>query len=1174
MIKRHFTEEELRRASEDPQALRDLIEASGGYALQKMKKAGLAPPLSALMESPQAESVMFILDNHELTREQQKKLAPFFAQELASARLGGGALSEAEIDEALRSGGSISPKAALTPRQMSQFAEQIKLRYDQDEMSTERLMRASITRLSPEEAQKLGPEILVDHLDIWAQISGAFESESARLMYKSLALKAAEGTRFPPRWSDFSRWAFKAEDKAFLLEILSSRDNYRDLNYEEIEKNPSAAALLGPWEFVQRVSPWSVKHLSMEQTLEKKSEIQELWLQRLLKESYPRLAGLASRVAASLEQFEEILDADLMTKIHDAGVRLDIERLGDADEERKREHLLWGAVAKAALAAPERADELLSARDLGLAISCLTEGNSLSSPRPQDAPLALALARDLIPARLKSSSKELVETLGSRLDSFKRAGVFEGLAEALLKEPTPNGLFLALGVWKAEGSSRARRFGGVSSASRVLARALMRRVDAESANAMAAYFGAPFKAGVNARPSSSFEGDFLKADYARLGELDRGVLSLLSKVEPRFCQKALDSGAEPPEELLSLVLRSGALPGRLEALREWAQRFPEAFEKAPGFMAELSRHPDGPSVWPMDSAEREAQALAQAEAKIRERSCAKEARALIAAQIERERGGPPNEDDPYFEDDEDEGPANDEPSDRLKGLLASQEELSDKESDLKTEIQELLSSLSFEAMSNALDSALREDDYEFFAGLSLGAVRELKDGDRFSARARGLEASRFAELLESDASFARLITGSVNYNGEDDLRLDFGSKEKNQRVCEALFAHFPKDPIQAFAVFEPAAARAFSNELAARRFPQRALFDYRLAPERAPGGFDSRRALTERVYTDEEVISMWDAVEAKGGFFQEMDRNARAGEFFAANYKGDRERFRGFLKKASSRPRLYCLMCSGELLRHFGEADARAVADAGGAKISQDEAKTLIVEREFDFGVVMAGFADIAEEMSRRRGEERFNATLARSALDAVVWATYWDERGATGDIYKSHLSEEKSVALMRLICEKAPAIAYSTHALGTLGFAAEAFERRAGEFLGERALDDFLLPDVSNSPGGLNFSHQREEFATRYLKGLARWLIDEARHEDVEYLNWAIQHAEFKESELSYNHNSMAKGRWQSDAPLDLLRQSEDEGLKKLLSVAFERLEIKEILGETAAVRRRAMRM
>lgn len=1169
-LRRRFSEEELRAAQDDAAALRELIGASRGYALQKMKKAGMAPSLEALMEDPHPDSVMFILDNHELTREQQKKLAPFFSMSLASARLGSGAQTEAELDEALAHGGVVNPKALLSARQINQFADQIRRRYDEDEYGTLRWMKASLRALSLEEVEGLNPEILKAHLDIWAGKPGAFDRPGARSRYKELLLESVKGTRFKPRWSDFERWPFEPEDKPFLLGLLRDGDSYHGLGYADVQKNPSAAALVGPWEFVEKCNRWSVAHLSMEETARRKSQIQALWEENTLSSGHPQLTRAASKAAASLEQMELLVDEGMVWRLARGGAWMDPDRLGDSNEERQRELILWAAMAKAALADPENSGELMGARELGDAVKRLTEGNSAASPRPQDAALASRIAKEILPSRLKSGPG-LAEALEHGRDAWKRPGVFEALAEGLLERPTPNGLFLALGVWRSEGTARSRRMGAVGKQSQLLARRLMREVDAGSASAMAAYFKAPFKPGVKARGASSFEDDFLKADYNRLDALDDGLLRLLSKVDAGFAAKAAQSETAPSERLLGFMLGSESIPGRVEALRSWAERFPKAFEEAPDFLAALSRHPDGPAIWPMDAEARESEALRAAEQSARERSELRRAKEIASAQIEREMG--PSRNDEYW-DDEDEGGPQEPESDRLRALRASKEELENKERERRQDIEAALSGVSFERMGKALDAALAADDYELFEGLSLGAGRAHKDEERFAARARSLTAERFMELLGSNERFAQLIKGAVKYNGENQLALDFGSAQANERVCEALLGVFPKDPVLAIAVFEQAAAQGFSNAFAARRLPERALFDYRLEPGRE-GRASSSKALVGRPYSDEEVLSMWDQVEAGAGFFSDMDTNARPGDFLSANFSGDLDRLRGFLKKAAGRPKLYALMCAGQMLRNVIEKQNQERPE-GQEREGLDEGRCRLFAQEFDFGVVLRGVEEILDEMSRRRGQENFNAPLALSAAQSVVWSTYWDERNpATGkDIFKSFLSDEKSSRLLGLICQKAPAMAYSLYAVGGLGLACDAFEKRPGEFAGEEALDDFLFPSVEHAPGGLSFGHQRGELALGYLRGLARWLIDSERHEDAEYLNWALRHSEFKENELSHEHQSMARGRWMSDAPLDLIKESEDEELKKLLSVAFERLEIQETLGKTAAARRRSMRM
>lgn len=1133
-----FSREELESAQADPIKLSALVADSGGFALERMRKAGLMPRLDDLMPLAGADTLSFILDHYEVSAEQKTLLAPLFQKRMGSAKLSGGQRTEAEVDAALRAGDPLLRSARLSARQMTEMASLIAAQEKHSEYDIEHILDESAKALSPRQLSRLDRKLLKSSLGMFHSDPKFFADPACRSLYKELALEA-RGAK-AARWADFEGWPFEPQDRDLLLSLARSKDAWRGPDYAQMAKTPGVAALLGRMEFARIVGFEDLSHLSGEDAAQNKAEIQGAWLAAV---GSDRSCSKLMNFKCAEEAFEEVFDPAFAGLLLSRGTAPDFSSVYDeSDAAKRKERAARRSVALAALADPQAALDVLGEHGLESIARELAE-RSFGPGAEGDVQIAQRVAREFIPRLLDSRSPSCARVIqgGTGLAGPKLAGALDLLRE---ESPTPN--LLAMLLCQRQRAMGRSDYQSQNESRRLLeaAKDVAARVALPSAKAAWAAFGASGGA-PRAKPGAprlgpSEHGDFLSADYARLDELGEGLPELLFKVDPRFMARLAAAGARPSEDLLLAALRE--LPHRLEDARALVSIDEEAAVGMARFAAAARAHEMGPLLSARFAPEGEAERL--------ERALGLLGQSKALGGEDSQRGSP----------------------------------LSERASELASQARQACGGMSFAARDQALRAALGNSDSQGFLDLaSILSTEGIELDAMRAARVASLDVGAF-ERSCADPAFRRMLvdgTGGWSPRERVGFELDFGSPADNARAAKAALPAFVSEPSKIFALFSAKAKVGFSNECALELMPQAIPYDYYLRPSlKESSGADSTNYVL-RAFSPEQIVRIWDAMEAEGGWFRGKDANSRALEMLRDNFSLDAAAHGACLELALERPKLYSLLCSRELAETFGRAEREAREALAGkerGRLSRDRDAMEYSLAHWDWELRVEGARQTLREIALRSGQEGFKPQMAMGVVEQLVWTTYSEETDAAGkDVRVSLLGRDKSEALLGMLCEEAPLMVLLTRSVGCVHDVPQAIARDMRSYAGGDPLGRFLIPIEALRPQSLRIAagEHGHAAAVEVLRAALTLMISDGMSDALARLDWEIKQKEFVEEELDWDERSTALWREspaRSDEMLGLVSQIPE--LKELLSLGMERLSLSEATADRGARRRKAHRI
>lgn len=1186
--------DELRSALDSSDALGRVIDESEGYALVLLRRAGLMPSKDLLMQVVCPNSLGFLIDHYDLTRDEKRQIAPMFNKSMGNAKLAGKATAENDLDEALQSKEALPEGTTLSYRQLLEEPVMVIEQSNLDEYESQKIVNRSFEGLTAEQILRLDRELLACYLPVFNHRADLFADSRIKALYKELALEGPVPRR--GLLDDFSKWPFEKEDEPFLWHLLESQGDWGKKSFADCVSIPGFSALIDKVEFFKRVDQKDAAIFTSDELVEHKAMIQEAWLDAVKKDDrYARLSGLI-RMKIGVDDFPLVVDKDFISRLASDGVEFDFDSIymDDSDSKRKIARMKLTALDWA-LDCEGEVPAKFSRRFDGLSrlvrdVSEYREYSSGSGINEKVEAVCAKALTTLLPKQLSNSDPRLAHTIESGGEDWLSQKIFAATAEALGARPSINGLCMVLAEWskcKASNSWEQKR---KVEHLETLAKSMAKHLDAKSSwKAMGAMgLSVTFvemvklalgKAKTMARPwrgapsqtpafqkaskaasviNSSPERDVFKLD---LFEANPAMMKLLARLDNDFASRMLKAGLVPSEDLMAGLLW-GSDSKSLATAKKLIENHRKTVEAMPKAMEMLVGHERGEWLWgsplgeSLEDTAKKLSAIAQ--------ECSERLNALDKPK--RSKG---------------------KEKDKARSK-AIEEVVSDRRSRMEVECKKL----SHSRLEELVDRSIELGDCALLEALS-GAIRSGWVEERMAKGISSWKTSRFERMLDGNPSFQRMLVSMVSYDQKTKLELDFGELAANRRIAEKLLDCFAghrdpdssRDELKPLAMFTPEACSSFSNELALDRFPHLVPYSYRLAPSKRQAKGESYRYLVERPYSNEQMLRLFDKLDGSCGFFCDTDVNARLGSFFHSNYNERKQDWLGMLELSKSRPKLYCMLMSVDF-ENFDrdEKKMREAAESDEPRRGKSYARMMIAKDLFDWDVVKQGVGQIGDEMRRRAGSSNFNRKLAGSALDAVMWCTYADDlNDASGNtIYDSELPEEVSIGLVGQMANKAPLYLYSRHVVGSLDVPVF-LERHFGRVASDDALEIFASPWMAHqaeyySLGG-NGPNRFEEYAKKILSGMLSWMIDERRDDDILRLDWMLRQRDFKQNELSWECKSpratgkeIAASDERFSGLMELMGSTPE--LMEQLRVGMERLEIKSELGSNEQRRKRAMRL
>lgn len=1140
--KRSFTPEELQGAHEDPARMRELIGASAGYVLVKMRGAGLSPSLESLLEDPHPESIGFILDHYEISDVHRDAIAPLLVRSHGNARLAG-SLTEAQVDAALLSGRALPATVALNMRQFREHAAGIEAQFEHGEDEASDLVLRSAKAVGVGDFVKLDRDFLVRHAWVLEQMD-VFGDEGLSQLYKELVLErgASKGKR--PSLSSFESWRFGPADGAFLWELISN-DPRTIPTWEDLGKIHGAHGLLDPWEFYARTGRSDIKNFAdglLESRLE---EVRSDMVALCSKEPGRARMGAVLEMKCDLSQFAKLFDAKAAKAAIQAVGSVGLDSIyRDDDKSRRKVSIMAASMLEAALDDWEGLGSKMAPRDFaGLAIDLCKRAKGWSAEEREKTLAARCFAEGF--AKLMGNDLAVAAIRDSGSIWFGD-GMLGWMQEFARSEPTPNLMVLAM-----QEKSRAVKNGGHGGDMQAeliaeICQQIAARIDLPTAKALCPMAGIQVPKGRRRLPANpSF--NVLSMDYASLDEATQGAGErqvMLASIDGAFIQRMEQVGASAHPALLSALLREGS-EASLSMLEQLLPKFDDLKAQRPDFFKQALSHPMGERLLGAREVHRlEEQAMAQAKSiaaqKLRLELAAAKMRALAPARAE---------------------------GDSWRSILPNPtlEALEKQSYEAAAGLGQALEGVSHALASRELAGALERGEYALFGALASRSSHH-DSGAMFAKAAGSMGEALFLSKL-SDSGFKELLVGSVDYNGKTKMGLDFGAAESNARVAKALLALF-KEPSNALRVFKPEACREFSGDFSIEHWPRMSVYDYRLKPRpKGLRGRDSDRALVAP-HSNEQLLRLWGKLGAQG-WFSSGGANDHASDMLRENFMGRPQEFEQFAKLSESQPVLHLILASADL-----SLDLRAEPQPGsGHGESRDMRSMRFMLKKFDWSVLMKGVQELLQVACSNERSGLFSVTLAMEVVDKIIGLTHWeDSTGNAAERTRSELGEERSLQLASLIAAKAPTMLHRIGSIGTIQSLCDHMQSHASRHLGEDGLESVFMPPGRLAGDGMDLSGRRGERAEKVMLGALTWMISERRDSDIEYLDWACKQRQFMESEIDWDHRPEwrgADGEGLLLDPLDYFIKSQP--LQELLAIGMERLSLKRASGDIHARRAKA---
>lgn len=1153
-VRRRFDRAELARAASSRAELASVVTASGGHALVEMRALGLMPRLDDLMAVVDGDSLSFLLDHYELGLEQKRALAPLFSEQLGSAKLAGAELSETEVDALLDAGRPWIKGAQVTRRQLAERPGQLRAALDaSDDGEMERAVGRTMSKMPVDAIMRLDDRLWEGCLSLVAGRADVLAHPEGKARYKRMVLASAARDGALPRWSEFASWSFGADDAEFFWALVGD-DKWSPPTYGEIVAAPGCSAFVDKLGYARRVRPGSLAAFDPDELAASMEAVRGVWMDFCAKgKGYNEPASFDATVA----QFEAVVDVEWMARgmreVPRMLARLD---MGDSPESRAKARWMRRQALRAFLADPIGVVAAQGTYEIvGMAEALLEGSRAAPEGEPADSEIAETAIEAVLPFCVDATDEEGA----SRLTSPGRlAGdrCFGALAKASRSAPSSNLLWMLLAAAqeRREKERHARHGEEAFLGLAVLAslgappesgRLLWDAYAPRARRRMKPRFGASSGAG-------DPRADLMGASFRGIFELPRSARSALMAACPRFAEKMREAGAMPDQEMLIWALRAVAdAPGRGSTLlrKLMALAGPSCLSH-PEFASQLRAHPraadlvDLKLLPPPPDAVAQTREIARAlgQARRAQEDCWAGARASGLGQGAEAEA-------------------------RAEALSAAARRLDQAGRDL-------FGALPHAQAREALGSALAQGAYDFFEDCSKWRSGASGAKEMWEVHARSMPVDAFCVAL-GDPAFAGLMRGSVDYGDESSMGLDFGSARANARACERLLPLFDADSCGALALFSAGARAVFAAGFAVDKMARRALYSYRLTPGR--GGLVPGR------YAPDQIVRLFDHLEAEGGFFCAHDVNARVGGMFRENFKDDPEAFLAALGQARSRPKLYALLFNSDLFDEFGAR--REEPESKGAKQKARDAEPRESRHapgvrwaadHVDWEVVLAGLESILDEAWERRGEEAFNPKLAVEAVREPIWAsraTGVNDLPGDPDGY-ALLSEELSLRLANMLLRKAPLLFYGARGIGAIPSLPARFEQDPGAFDCPEMVERLFFPDRSATPEHFDLRQWARAGVVSVCAAAVAWLAREGRARDVELVDWTLKEAEFRESELDYGERKSEVPGFpgSTDGALECCAQSPE--FMGALRVAVEKLSLEELVDRTPARRRAAGRL
>ena len=1167
-MKRHFTPLELQEAQKDSEKLGLLIADSCGYCLLKMQQEALMPPVEILMQCLSADSLSFLLEHYELTPSQKKEIVPYFKDPLHHETLKSSQNVES-VNDALQSGKVLQKGTCLTVWQINHWQSEIDQIFKLNQGHMARILEESVHQLSWGEWLCLSTDFLKKHLYLFKAVDSQVNSKALKVQMRDLILQVCQEEGRVPTLNDFKEWKFGPSDKSFFLDLLKAQSGAQK-EYYEIVQIDGASDLISPLEYCLDFNQTDINGLSHEETVKYKDRIQAVWLTEVKKEPICKGSRLVS-FKASPDQFKIIFDSEFVKQLTELKLDLSVASPYAYDHAYrvKLNHFKY-ILLQTVLAEgwTEKESALFTPNQLIQQLQELCVADRAGGGAAEYINLMRQFTEKRLPEYLKTNSASTTDSLRPGYSDWISSKNIDSIAQLVETNPSINLLLLLIIKWKAVSDKRDSNKELLEPLSR-LAKALLCHVEKKSAAKICSVLG--FQRPLisfGKRVESTQDNDFLKLPYSVFSNDNEALQKLLFDFDNECVEKMKKAHVKPNKALLLHALEhSSESQEKLVQCKKIIHLDLTHALSVDGVLPAILKRENGSKILDRTQAPEYPNEWESIKDQVRQIQSAHESwedvcQLLNALCKKREE----------------------EPSAETTGTPTAQAEAVNRLERSKSKLEELMSTHSktisdgvdqmpFDVVSKWLDEALKKNEYNLFSALAEERNHTYQTLVKFAKHLQSMEWDELLHTLNQSDNQMGLSYQLEALSLTKLLQLNFGTVEKNRRAAEAFLKMLPQEKAHTFSFFSQSALDGFANSFAVEYFSDQIPYAYELAPTR-PIKIESALYEIREPYTNEQLIQLWKKLDQGAGIFRGTHSNNGWSNLIYSNFQESEECYLQLVKQAERDPKLYCLLINKDLTRTFKEQSLKKQSLKNELPIPSDEHyHREYIQQYFNWEILVEGVGQILTEMSRRAQEQDFNPNLASGAIDQVVGTTtdrncFRDENDPD---FKSKLSVEQCAALLHEMYEKGPLYLYGLKSLGPIESVSHYLSENIAHFADDRAVEHFICAPFAHKKEGFHISEPYGEDVETILNGLLKWMCDENRQEDLEFVDWMVKLNQFNCEQLNEEAPSSKNKEW-NEAYWGLINQlGENDELNKTLIRSVEKVTLHKALPMVAGINRKS---
>lgn len=1178
------TKEYLEALVLDREKLDNKITETNGFILEEIKSNNINIDVSILTENINVFSVKFLKENYSLDENILEKIDILLAD--SSKSTVNNVLSEEEIKRFLLKEKLLPTSTVLGLEHFNNFRREINKQFDIDEWRTERIIVNSFKRLSFEEIKSVDKTFLLDNISALSYRKDLFNSNEFKKFYVDLVFTAYD----KPNIQLFKNFIFGTEDKDLLLKLLkNTNDNrYSFKSYSDIENIDGVKSLISKFEYHKLYKIKSLEDFSIGEIQNNKEFFQELWAEKdgSVLSGYHFFDDLL-RVKSTAEQFEEIITKDYLIELLKKA-KLNGSLFGNVDKDyndvnSKKLHLM--DVILEAYVDNKKIDESLKFQDIMPLDLLFHSVRDVVGEDGFNVPQKRIVILNKINENLrviydtvinKSMVNSDVANIIKSMDYIFDPVLIKTYYDFFDKNPSINTMYI---LFKLVSDNEKRHFyqgskhdfleKAVSLIDSTFNSLVTKEKDSKIKIENFKFINKVFasinnelgqeylKEKITENPSLSVSNieltDDIKTRISKnnifafeildIKNLNRAELDLISSVRPEFFEKINKDKIFVSEGFIYTCLNMiDKSPYMLPFLNKYVELHRSEIEKSPELMKRFLANKYQQTLFPIS----DTSLFDNDYIKLKflcEKSLVCEEKRSFVANLFNNKELPYSRQELKVKDidiekfDENIIIENNMSLSEAKLLHA---DLYQKHSAIGKEIRQYKDSLPFGYLSQKVDRLLKDNNFKEISFLIKNNIDF--DSNLFVNYVNNLTFDSLMKNLKSD-DFLNLLKKELDYDKKTDIKFGKFTKEENILLSNQLLEKYQNESKKYdFLFFFDKENNSFIKEFAIKNFPKEVIYGYDFLPN-DKNSYRPTFFVMEN-YTNEEIYSTYKNLVVGHGFFSETDVNADFKNFFCStlfpekkeNKSGAMDRFKSFLNFIKEKDAMLYSLMSNEIIISQGVDYGKSSENPETENMTRYEAIAYHANKLFDFKKTIKGLSDfidltIKHEPSNE-GEARFNSDLSSGCITSFIYSTYFEvndpNTGRTNE-YRSFMSEENTIELMKLLFEKSPQHLIDRHTIGCANNTADFFRKNINNFYSQKNVENFIFPNPKIQCKYLRLDEDSE--AKERLINFALAIISHATEikdvKMIEYFNHLIKQQKFAEDNLSWEAQSkLHKGK------------------------------------------------